>query len=251
MLTFLRKIRRTLIGSSSGQQAGGSSRTYLIYAVGEIALVVIGILIALQINNWNQNRIDRTKEKLLLKEINAEFVYNKEELRSTLEYYARVRKKYLNLIKSFPISLNDYNLDSVAATFHRTNSTLDVDISQGSIATLINSSSFEIITNPELRSLLLQWNDLVSNYKEAESMLIEFTVDKFFPYMDDRVPYFYDEGIKDKRVDLSFLSTVKFENLIKRRSSLIRNMIFISEIENNHLINTIDRIIELSAHKIQ
>ena len=36
---------------------------YFKYAIGEIVLVVIGILIALQINNWNQNRIDRNEEK--------------------------------------------------------------------------------------------------------------------------------------------------------------------------------------------
>ena len=47
MLTFLRKIRKSLIES-------GIARKYLLYAIGEIALVVIGILIALQINNWNE-----------------------------------------------------------------------------------------------------------------------------------------------------------------------------------------------------
>ena len=49
MFTFLRKIRKSLIES-------GSTGKYLVYAVGEIALVVIGILIALQVNNWNENQ---------------------------------------------------------------------------------------------------------------------------------------------------------------------------------------------------
>tara|TARA_B100000497_G_C7695677_1_gene424750 strand:- start:231 stop:434 length:204 start_codon:yes stop_codon:yes gene_type:complete len=62
MLTFLRKIRKSLIES-------GSSRKYLLYAVGEIALVVIGILIALQINNWNEFRKDRKVENDILREI--------------------------------------------------------------------------------------------------------------------------------------------------------------------------------------
>ena len=56
MLTFLRKIRRSLLARlkhSGGVESGGAVK-YLIYAVGEIALVVIGILIALQINNWNE-----------------------------------------------------------------------------------------------------------------------------------------------------------------------------------------------------
>ena len=49
MITFLRKIRKGIIGS-------GDFRKYLLYATGEVALVVIGILIALQINNWNETR---------------------------------------------------------------------------------------------------------------------------------------------------------------------------------------------------
>jgi len=56
MLTFLRKIRKSLIESLPSRQAGGSTQKYLLYTMGEIALVVIGILIALQINNWNEHR---------------------------------------------------------------------------------------------------------------------------------------------------------------------------------------------------
>lgn len=64
MLTFLRKIRRSLIDS-------GSAGKYLIYAVGEIALVMIGILIALQINNWNQKlQSERTEKAVLSRLIN-------------------------------------------------------------------------------------------------------------------------------------------------------------------------------------
>lgn len=49
MLKFFRKIRQNLIDK-------GYVKRYLLYAIGEILLVVIGILIALQINNWNANR---------------------------------------------------------------------------------------------------------------------------------------------------------------------------------------------------
>ena len=62
MLTFFRKIRKALLDS-------GSTRKYLLYAVGEIALVVIGILIALQINNWNEDRKAKKLELSLLTEL--------------------------------------------------------------------------------------------------------------------------------------------------------------------------------------
>ncbi|MDX1591759.1 MAG: DUF6090 family protein [Balneolaceae bacterium] len=50
MITFFRKIRQKLIGN-------GNVRRYILYAIGEILLVVIGILIALQVNNWNEQRL--------------------------------------------------------------------------------------------------------------------------------------------------------------------------------------------------
>ena len=69
MLTFLRKIRKSLIDSSS-------ARKYLLYAIGEIALVVIGILIALQINNWNEWRKERIQEKNVLLDLAANLSRN-------------------------------------------------------------------------------------------------------------------------------------------------------------------------------
>jgi len=57
---------------------------YLIYAIGEIVLVVIGILIALQINNWNENnKLDASKQvyyQQLLKDLNADKAYMNEKL---------------------------------------------------------------------------------------------------------------------------------------------------------------------------
>jgi len=49
---------------------------YLKYAIGEIILVVIGILIALQINNWNEQRKDQIKENIIVKSLYDEFVDN-------------------------------------------------------------------------------------------------------------------------------------------------------------------------------
>ena len=46
---------------------------YTRYAIGEILLVVIGILIALQINNWNQKRLAHEEEKVILHSIKKDF----------------------------------------------------------------------------------------------------------------------------------------------------------------------------------
>ena len=62
MIKFFRNIRKNLLNE-------GKTSKYIKYAVGEIVLVVIGILIALQINSWNQNRINKISEKLFLKKL--------------------------------------------------------------------------------------------------------------------------------------------------------------------------------------
>lgn len=61
MASIFHNIRRDLLN-------GGRFRKYLIYAIGEIVLVVIGILIALQINNWNMKRNQKSLERKYLKE---------------------------------------------------------------------------------------------------------------------------------------------------------------------------------------
>nr|WP_299339611.1 DUF6090 family protein [Allomuricauda sp.] len=56
MIKFFRRIRQTLISENVAEQQAGKFSKYLLYAIGEILLVVVGILIALQINNWNEQR---------------------------------------------------------------------------------------------------------------------------------------------------------------------------------------------------
>jgi hypothetical protein len=83
MLRFFRQIRQRLLTDNKFSK-------YLLYAVGEILLVVIGILIALQINNWNENRKTRIVEIELLKTI-------KSDLESTL---VDIHDDYENHLKS-------------------------------------------------------------------------------------------------------------------------------------------------------
>ena len=62
MIKFFRKIRQNLLSE-------GKTGKYLKYAVGEIVLVVIGILIALSINNWNESNKLKKEETLYLKRL--------------------------------------------------------------------------------------------------------------------------------------------------------------------------------------
>nr|WP_298995170.1 DUF6090 family protein [uncultured Polaribacter sp.] len=78
MIKFFRKIRQKLLSENKFSK-------YLIYAIGEIVLVVIGILIALQINNWNESRkLESKKQELIINLIN-DFEGNIEQLQPAIK----------------------------------------------------------------------------------------------------------------------------------------------------------------------
>ncbi len=94
MLKFFRKIRQRLLKE-------GRLSTYLLYAIGEIFLVVIGILIALQINNWNEARKAAANEAYLLNEILLNLKEDKEQLAYILERRKETEVAVQNLLNHF------------------------------------------------------------------------------------------------------------------------------------------------------
>ncbi|WP_282124317.1 hypothetical protein [Algibacter mikhailovii] len=87
MIKFFRKIRKNLLSE-------GKTGKYMKYAFGEIILVVIGILIALQINNWNQERLNNNDIRNKLKLVHRELI---EDI-ATLEKEINFRYERQNLI---------------------------------------------------------------------------------------------------------------------------------------------------------
>ena len=78
MIRFFQKIRQNLIREGKTVNPALPAGRYLKYAIGEILLVVVGILIALQVNNWNQERKDRKEGELIKQNIHDEFIKNQE-----------------------------------------------------------------------------------------------------------------------------------------------------------------------------
>jgi hypothetical protein len=68
-------------------------RKYTLYAIGEIALVVIGILIALQVNNWNEERKNRKLEIIYLKNLKEDAHWNANHMSQMESYYETIARK--------------------------------------------------------------------------------------------------------------------------------------------------------------
>ncbi len=77
MIKFFRKIRQKMLTVNKFSK-------YLLYAIGEIALVMIGILLALQVNDWNEQRKSKNESVKILKNLEKEFENNKQELATVI-----------------------------------------------------------------------------------------------------------------------------------------------------------------------
>jgi len=140
MIKFFRNIRQNLLKE-------GKTSKYIKYAIGEIILVVIGILIALQINNWNEDRKNSSWEKKFLTDLKNELVRNKEQLQNIDDIQTKkgnALAETITLVKKAD-PLNKSKIDSLFAmtqvsnpTFFPTTGVYDSGLSAGKIENVKN-----------------------------------------------------------------------------------------------------------------
>ena len=237
MIKFFRRIRQRLLSQNRFSK-------YLVYAIGEIALVMIGILLALQVNNWNQSRVQSQQEKVLLEEIHEEFKYNKSELEFILENYRNTRDNTYKVTKYFPIDVEKTNLDSIAHYLKNTHFQGDFDYANIALEKLGRASSYDLISDIELRNLLYRFNIVLDDYVKQEDIVISYLKNRYERVMGEHIPRPYRKGIKDPRTDLAFLEGIKFESLVIQHRKNINNML--NRVEENGILEIIDKIINLS-----
>ncbi len=153
----------------------GKVRNYLIYAFGEILLVMIGILLALQVNNWNQQRIEKKKESKALIDLFEEFKLNKQRIEEKQSLrFAVVPKlrKYINLVAKGEANYKSFEV------FHSSEYIIGMtNPSYGVIDALITSGELNLISNDSLKYLLADWKDQAGNLYENEQILWNATID--------------------------------------------------------------------------
>lgn len=160
MIKFFRTIRQQLLTENKISK-------YILYALGEIILVVIGILIALQINNLNEAKKTRTKEVAYLRNIKSDlestnleidqYVINREEranaASNVVEHYNGKPVKDWNAFNKHTIDVYTWQ------RFYQTDNTFQE---------LMNSGNFAIISNEAIKNQLLSIEKLYKKLKYSE-----------------------------------------------------------------------------------
>lgn len=172
MIKFFRKIRQRLLTENKFTQ-------YLLYAVGEIVLVVIGILIALQINNWNEDRKERLQEGAILKQLRTEFNSNLNQLDEKIVIRKEIINSAVHILDyiDFPANRDKDSIDAnMAVTIGYT--TFDPIIND-----LANSGNLRLIKSDSLKQLLSFWTSEVVQVTESEETWRYYRDEIYIPFL--------------------------------------------------------------------
>ncbi len=136
----------------------GSTSRYLLYAIGEIALVVIGILIALQINNWNQDQKEKAYEDNMLLEIYGSLQLDSARFDMFFEPRVKLKKQGIDSLLSFIHFNKNVENDTVLKYYRQLYYSPQITVNFGPYETL-KSNGLEKIKNDEIRLWLVDLYD--------------------------------------------------------------------------------------------
>ena len=230
-MKFFRNIRRDFFKNTS-------SLKYLKYATGEIVLVVLGILIALQINNWNEWRKERALEIKTLIEIKKSLEANDNEMVQDSLRRAKWNRSSDIIIKALQEGA-DYN-DSFNIHFHNARIPgTNISLSTAGYENLKNIG-YHIIASDTVRNGVIELFEIAQNnlleemeYFESFQPNRQTQIDQLFDYDDEKfdvhnplsiplVPHNYTSLLDDKTY-LAMLKSVKVQrNIIG--TMLLRNL---------------------------
>jgi len=174
MIKFFRTIRKDLMENNR-------TGKYLKYAIGEIVLVVIGILIALQINNWNEKRKDRIKEKIILTQLKEDYNSNLIQLDQKIKMRSNLINSAMAVLKHIDTS-NTLNEDVIIPELMNVIKDPTFDPIENNI---IGSGDINLIQNDSLKRLLSRWTSDFIQVKQLELDWQKMRTDILIPFLID------------------------------------------------------------------
>ncbi len=159
---------------------------YLRYAIGEIVLVVIGILFALQINNWNMQRIEKKNELSILQDLKVEFQENLKDAERVFKGNEGIHNSMAAIQKN--IALENYQQREIDSLLYFVFDWFDYTAKPGASNNLINSGNLNLISNKELRKLLTLWSGVDAELEDDEALAIRYSQDVIIPFLAQNFP---------------------------------------------------------------
>lgn len=233
MLNFLKKFRRNNMKNTQ----------YFKYAFGEIILVVVGILIALTINDLNQELKNRKIHDRMTSSLSTEFQVNLEQIETVKHFQEeslRATYSILNLMKNS----NTYSQDSLTSWIARLGNNWSYDAQNGVLKSVISSSEIHLIRNDYLKNLLFGWEGLTLDLQEEQERAFD-AFERINLFLEEHIQiadaiYFYRDKLPTSKFESDFdflFNSPQFEDLlINRGLYLLDQLEELKTLENTNLL---------------
>lgn len=160
---------------------------YARYAIGEIVLVVIGILIALQINTWNNDQIEKRKEQSVLIGLHDTFVHNLKNLNYVMTISKESFDSSKTLLSLMGPNASDYTNTQVDSLVSLMINYTTYDPSVGTVDDIINSGKLNIIQNKELKSNISDWSGMLDDTKKDIDIANNHSFNILMIFLNDKI----------------------------------------------------------------
>lgn len=248
MIKFFRHIRKSLIEQNKMGK-------YFKYAVGEIILVMVGILLALQVNNWNEGRKEAENQRKLFANLKIDFQNRLDELNDFMIAKEKAVGNVLTLNTIIANQPNDIDETKVAELLVSLENNFFFNEDFKLLEGVFNTGLINDIENETLKRKLIEWPQLVEEMLEEQRIFHAENISKYNPLLDKYVSQrrlFESFNFRDyalpKGVPITLKENYKglledplLENYLASKEALLR----VSLIDNKNLVNAANEIIKL------
>lgn len=183
---------------------------YFKYAIGEILLVVVGILIALQINNWNENRKGHLQEVVILEQLLSDFNSNLEQLDQKIS----MREDFKNSSKTLLSYIDNPEFVDVDSIHHHIGKTMPYASFDPILTDLAGSGELKLITNNTLKQAVTRWTSDIKDVIEDEIIWKVYRNSIYIPFL---IEHYQLRTIRNKAYQSNLLGNYS----IDRQSNII------------------------------
>ncbi len=248
MIKFFRRIRQKLLSENKFSK-------YLLYAIGEIILVVIGILIALQINNWNESRKQDSKTKHLIERLKKETQENIQSISYGIELAEKANSDIITLIQMFGESVDESHIATMDSLMIMFTSDYTLGLNLNTLIEARDNGEISLIKSDSLRARLYQLasinNLVIEREKIANGDNNSYLVPFLYKNTNRRSIHSKVFNTNKNKIGLSkleatnyatLLSNREFENLVNSRFNYSEELTSIYKNVKSFLIDLNQRL---------
>ena len=173
MIKFFRRIRQRLLTENKFSK-------YLLYAIGEIVLVVIGILIALTINNWNEIRKEKELETQILIQLQKDISDNIESLEYILNEHIKSKNATISLLMIYADTDKVLNVKQIDSLVELSTAPKIFNPKIGFFKSVISTGEIKLIKNQDIITFITSIEEEIENATSNYKRLIESWDDNLF-----------------------------------------------------------------------